>query len=76
MLLRLPGSVKEVFEERLRAGLPLQAERVLHRIRETRGGQLYDPRFGVRGRGEGEYALAIKSLFESTAPRLGLRTHC
>ena len=75
VLLRLPGSVKAVFEERLRAGLPLQAERVLHRIRETRGGALYDPRFGVRGRGEGSYALAIKSLFETTALRLGLRIH-
>jgi DNA repair photolyase len=75
VLLRLPGSVKAVFEERLRAGLPLQAERVLHRIRETRGGELYDPRFGVRGRGEGSYAQAIKSLFQSTAARLGFRTH-
>jgi DNA repair photolyase len=75
VLLRLPGSVKAVFEERLRAGLPLQAERVLHRIRETRGGALYDSRFGVRGRGEGNYALAIKSLFETTAQRLGLRIH-
>jgi DNA repair photolyase len=75
VLLRLPGSVKVVFEERLRASLPLQADRVLHRIRETRGGELYDPRFGVRGRGEGNYALAIKSLFYATANRLGLRTH-
>ena len=75
VLLRLPGSVKAVFEERLRASLPLQAERVLHRIRETRGGELYDPRFGVRGRGEGIYAEAIKSLFQSTAARLGLATH-
>jgi DNA repair photolyase len=75
VLLRLPGSVKAVFEQRLRAGLPLQAERVLHRIRETRGGELYDPRFGVRGRGEGSYALAIRSLFQTTAARLGLTTH-
>jgi DNA repair photolyase len=75
VLLRLPGSVKEVFEERLRANLPLQADRVLHRIRETRGGALYDSRFGVRGRGEGNYALAIKSLFQATAARLGLHTH-
>jgi DNA repair photolyase len=74
VLLRLPGSVKAVFEERLRAGLPLQADRVLHRIRETRGGELYDPRFGVRGRGEGSYALAIQDLFRATAARLGLRT--
>src|SRR5215470_880052 len=73
VLLRLPGSVKQVFEERLRAALPLQADRVLHRIRETRGGQLYDPRFGTRGRGEGTYAEAIRTLFETTAARLGFQ---
>ena len=73
VLLRLPGSVKAVFEERLRAALPLTAERVLHRIRETRGGKLYDARFGARGRGEGPYAEAIRSLFATTAIRLGLR---
>jgi DNA repair photolyase len=75
VLLRLPGSVKAVFEQRLRASLPLSAERVLHRIRETRGGQLYDSRFGVRGRGEGTYALAIRTLFQTTAARLGFRAH-
>ena len=72
VLLRLPGSVKAVFEQRLRAALPERAERVLHRIRETRGGNLYDSRFGVRGRGEGLYAEAIRALFETTARRLGL----
>ena len=72
VLLRLPGSVKEVFEGRLRAALPLQAERILHRIRETRRGQLYDPRFGVRGRGEGPLSESIAVLFRATARRLGL----
>jgi DNA repair photolyase len=76
VLLRLPGSVKQVFEERLRAGLPLQADRVLHRIRETRGGKLYDSRFSIRGRGEGVYSSAIKTLFETTARRLGLAVSC
>src|SRR5882724_2795059 len=75
VLLRLPGSVKAVFEERVRAALPLSADRVLHRIRETRGGQLYDPRFGARGRGEGAYALAIQTLFRTTARRLGFTHH-
>ena len=75
VLLRLPGSVKAVFEERLRAALPLSAERVLHRIRETRGGQLYDSRYGTRGRGEGTYALAIQTLFQTTARRLGFARH-
>src|SRR5947208_13641918 len=48
VFLRLPGSVKQVFEERLRAALPLRAERVLARVREARGGKMYDPRWRIR----------------------------
>ncbi|MDP9150444.1 MAG: PA0069 family radical SAM protein [Myxococcota bacterium] len=75
VLLRLPGPVKEVFEERLRAALPLRAERVIGRVRATRGGKLYDARFGTRGTGEGPYAEAIQSLFEQTAQKMGLARH-
>jgi len=75
VLLRLPGPVAQVFEERVRAAMPLGADRILHRIRETRGGALYDARFGVRGRGEGSYAETIRSLFQVTSRRLGLRAH-
>ncbi|MBL9037616.1 MAG: PA0069 family radical SAM protein [Archangium sp.] len=71
VLLRLPGSVKQVFEERVRAALPLRADKILHRVRETRGGALYDSRFGVRGRGEGLYADAIEAVFLATVKRLG-----
>ena len=39
VLLRLPGVVKEVFEERVRIALPLAADKILHRIRQTRGGE-------------------------------------
>lgn len=76
VLLRLPGPVAQVFEERMRAAMPLRVDRILHRIRETRGGQMNDPRFGTRGRGEGAYAEMIHSLFQSTATRLGLRVGC
>jgi DNA repair photolyase len=74
VLLRLPGPVKDVFESRLRAAVPLRAERVLRRIRDTRGGKLYDATFGKRGSGEGVYADAIARLFEQTAQRLGFTT--
>jgi DNA repair photolyase len=75
VLLRLPGPVAQVFEERLRAAMPLRVERILHRIRETRDGRLNDARFGVRGRGEGPYAAMIHNLFVATAARLGLAHH-
>ncbi len=74
LLLRLPGSTREVFAQRLRAVLPERAERVLRGIRETRGGCLSDARFGLRGRGEGNRAEAIAALFELTARKLGMET--
>ena len=72
VLLRLPGAVKDVFEARVRAALPLRADKILHRVRETRGGALYDSRYGVRGRGEGPYAQMINQVFHSCVRRLGL----
>lgn len=71
VLLRLPGSVKQVFEERLREALPDRAEKVLHRVRETRDGALYDSRFGSRGRGTGHYAQAIAATFAVLTKKLG-----
>lgn len=71
-LLRLPGAVKDVFEERVRTAMPLAADKVLHRIRETRGGEkLYDARFHTRARGEGPYATALATMFDATCARLG-----
>jgi DNA repair photolyase len=74
VLLRLPGATASVFEARLRDTQPLAADRVLHQIRATRGGALYDPRFGARGRGEGAHAELIAQLFATTAARLRLAT--
>jgi DNA repair photolyase len=73
-LLRLPGAVAQVFPERLRAAMPLSADRVLARIREARGGErMNDPEFHSRFRGQGGYAEMIATLFKTTAERLGLR---
>jgi DNA repair photolyase len=72
IFLRLPGPVKEVFQERIRANLPLRAERILSRVREARKGKLNDPRFGKRMEGEGPYADAAYALFDQTCKKLGL----
>lgn len=74
IFLRLPGSVRPVFEQRLREVLPLRAEKVLARVREARGGRLNDPRFGTRMQGEGPYAASARALFEAAARRVGLST--
>jgi len=71
VMLRLPGHVKEVFEERLRAALPLRADKVLARLKETHDGKLYDSRFDARMRGEGPYAEAMAALFDRTKRKLG-----
>jgi DNA repair photolyase len=73
MPVRLPGSVAEVFERRLRQALPLRAERVLARIRDMRGGKLNDSRFGSRQRGEGKYMEALRQAFEASTRRLGYK---
>jgi DNA repair photolyase len=73
VLLRLPGTVKDVFETSLRKNLPLRAEKVLRRVREAYGGKLYDSTYGVRGSGRGVYADTIAALFDRLAKRHGLR---
>ncbi len=70
-LLRLPGPVAGIFEERLREVRPLAADKILHRIRGVRGGtKLNDSSFHTRFRGDGVYAEIIASLFETTRRRL------
>jgi len=72
VFLRLPGVGAEVFEGRVRESLPLRADKILHKVREARGGKLYDARFGARQHGEGAYASQAEALFEATCRRLGL----
>jgi DNA repair photolyase len=72
-LLRLPGSVKDVFLQRLHEQLPLRAARVEQRIREARGGELNKSAFGERQRGEGRYWESVHDLWELWTRKLGMR---
>ncbi|MBI5432510.1 MAG: PA0069 family radical SAM protein [Planctomycetes bacterium] len=71
LLLRLPTSVRPVFEARLRAALPERAERVFAAWGELRAGQSSRSAFGARMRGEGPRWAAIQRLYDLTARRLG-----
>ncbi len=72
ILLRLPHGVKEIFDTWLSQHFPERRKKVLNRIREMRGGELYDSRFSVRGRGEGPWADQLRGMFGVTTSRLGL----
>jgi len=71
ILIRLPHELKDMFQDWLYTHEPLKAKHVLNQIREMRGGQLYDNRFGVRMRGTGEYASIIQKRFNLAYKRLG-----
>jgi DNA repair photolyase len=72
VVLRLPWAVAPLFEQWLEEQFPDRKEKVLARVRDMRGGKLYDPRWGVRGRGEGEFAKQIGALFEVACRKAGI----
>jgi DNA repair photolyase len=72
VLLRLPLEIGDLFTEWLKANCPDRANRVLSLMRSTRGGKLYDAKWGERMVGDGPYAWTIGRRFEVAAERLGL----
>jgi len=72
VLLRLPHSVEPVFREWLQRCRPELVDRVLGRIRQTRGGKLNSSRWGERMVGAGEMADQISQLFQRFRQRYGL----
>ncbi len=73
ILVRLPAEVLPVFDERLAAAMPLRHAKVMHAIRDMRGGRANDPRFVARMRGDGARWQVIEDLFRLHVDRLGLR---
>jgi DNA repair photolyase len=71
-MLRLPREVLPIFEERVREALPMRAEKILHAVREMRGGDMNDSRFGDRMRGVGQRWKTIEQLFRVHVRRLGM----
>lgn len=72
MMLRLPLEVAPLFEEWLAAHYPQRAAHVMSLVRQVRGGEVYDSRFGVRMRGEGPFADLLAQRFSKAIRRLGM----
>lgn len=73
IMLRLPREVSELWQEWLGEHYPERASKIMSRLREMHGGRDYDPRWGHRMRGEGEYAQVMAQRFRKACRRLGLK---
>lgn len=71
ILLRLPLELKDLFGEWLSNHYPDRKQRILNRIREMRGGELYESRFGSRMRGHGNDAKLLEERFRLTCRQQG-----
>jgi DNA repair photolyase len=71
-LLRLPGSSRDVFLRRLAEEFPDRARRVEARLRDVRGTEPGESRFGKRMRGSGSYWSTIVRFWEVSMRKNGL----
>jgi DNA repair photolyase len=69
--LRLPWAVAPLFEAWLDRHAPGHKEKVLSRVRDMRGGKLYDAKWGERMKGSGFFAEHLKTLYEVSRKRAG-----
>ncbi len=71
VFLRLPLTVEPVFREWLHRTQPLKAERVEHRLKQSRRGKFSSSKWGERMFGNGEIADQIGKMFRLFSDRAG-----
>lgn len=72
IVLRLPQEVSVLFRDWIAQHFPDRAARVMARVRELHGGKDYDPAFGKRMTGQGQWAGLMQQRFKLTCRKLGL----
>lgn len=72
ILLRLPREVSGLFRDWLTEHFPDRAARIMGRVRELHGGRDYDPEWGRRFTGQGEWAVLMRQRFTLAVRRFGL----
>ena len=68
-IVRLNGTIADVFKDWLHKNFPDRADKVWHQISDCHGGQVNDSRFGLRGKGEGKIAESIRNLFKMSVSK-------
>ena len=63
IVVRLNGDVGAIFKDWLQKNFPDRYDRVLHQIQDLHGGKINDSRFGLRMKGEGNFADVIRQQY-------------
>ena len=72
-LLRLPGTVADVFQARLHHALPLRANKIINGLKEMRNDKLNNTAFGQRSKGQGIRWQMSDRLFRLWTTKLGFQ---
>ena len=75
IVLRLPREVASLFREWVETNFPDRAARIMGRVRELHGGRDYDPQWGQRMRGQGQWAELMQKRFARALRQFGLDKH-
>lgn len=70
-ILRLSGSVKEVFLERMAQAFPDRVSKIVHRIQDARAGAMSNSEFFARHQGTGVYWDMVEQLFAVARRKAG-----
>lgn len=68
-VVRLNGSIKEIFTDWLYLHFPDRADKVIHQIEELHGGKVNDTDWGRRIKGEGAIANMIQQIFNASVAK-------
>lgn len=61
-IVRLNGAIGPIFTDWIGKAMPDRANKVLSQIASCHSGKLNDSRFGVRGKGDGQFAAHIRTM--------------
>lgn len=64
IVVRANGEVQDIFKDWLRSHYPDRYNKVVNQIKSNHGGSMQDRRQGVRMRGEGEFANAVRQMHQ------------
>jgi DNA repair photolyase len=71
VMLRLPHGIGDLFTNWLEQHYPLKKDKIIGRLKDVRGGKIYDSEFSQRMSGTGVFAEAVRRVYDVSCKKLG-----